>query len=67
MMMSLPSIPLPKTSKPAERAMNEIGITTLNQLTAIKESELQKLHGMGPKAIRILKAALAENGLSFAL
>ncbi|MDF2837122.1 MAG: DNA-binding protein [Paenibacillus sp.] len=66
-MMSLPSIPLPKTSKPAERAMNEIGITTLNQLTAIKESELQKLHGMGPKAIRILKAALAENGLSFAL
>lgn len=65
-MMSLPSIPLPKTSKPAERAMNEIGITTLNQLTAIKESELQKLHGMGPKAIRILKAALAEHGLTFA-
>ena len=64
--MSLMSIPLPKTSKPAERAMNEIGITTLDQLTAIKESELLKLHGMGPKAMRILKETLAEHGLSFA-
>lgn len=64
--MELPSIPLPKTSRPAERAMNEIGITSLNQLTAVSESELLKLHGMGPKAITILKAALAEHGLSFA-
>jgi DNA-directed RNA polymerase alpha subunit len=46
--------------------MNEIGITSLNQLTAVSESELLKLHGMGPKAITILKAALAEHGLSFA-
>ncbi|WP_218781634.1 DNA-binding protein [Paenibacillus sp. MY03] len=65
-MMSQTSIPLPKTSRPAERAMNHVGITTLNQLTSVTEAELLRLHGMGPKAIRILKASLEEHGLTFA-
>lgn len=51
---------------PAARALSAAGITRLKQLTSISEAELLKLHGVGPKAIRILRAALAERGLSFA-
>jgi hypothetical protein len=32
----------------------------------VTEAEIAKLHGMGPKGIRELKAALAERGWSFA-
>lgn len=56
----------PKTSNPALRALNNAGYTHLEQLTEVSEQDLLKLHGMGPKAIRILRAALEERGLSFA-
>ena len=56
----------PKTSQPALRALIGAGYTKLEQLTAVKESDLKKLHGMGPKALGILRQALAEKGLSFA-
>ncbi len=52
--------------KPAERAFATAGYSTLEQLTTVSESELAKLHGVGPKAIRILREALAADGLSFA-
>jgi len=55
----------PKTSQPALRALNNAGYTYLEQLTEVTEAELLKLHGMGPKAIRILRETLAERGLSF--
>ncbi len=55
----------PKTSKPAERALVAAGYTRLEYLTNVTETELGKLHGMGPKALGILKAALAEKGLAF--
>jgi len=32
------------------------------QLARRSEAELSALHGMGPKALRILKAALAQQG-----
>jgi hypothetical protein len=35
-------------------------------LTALAEQDLLRLHGVGPKAIRLLREALAEAGLSFA-
>lgn len=54
----------PKTSKPAERALISAGYTRLEQLSGVSEKELLKLHGMGPKAIRILKEALKERGMS---
>ncbi|ALC91788.1 DNA-binding protein [Bacillus sp. FJAT-18017] len=60
------STAFPKIPKPAERALISAGFTQLAQLTAIPETELLNLHGIGPKAIRILKEALAENGLDFA-
>jgi len=52
--------------QPAVRALASIGVTQLAQLAGVSEEELLKLHGMGPKALGALKAALAENGLSFA-
>ena len=57
---------LPKTSAPAERALNSAGIYHLRQLTKFSEAEIKALHGVGPYAIKILRRALAEKGLSFA-
>lgn len=53
-------------AKPAQRALASAGFSKLTQLTKISEADLLKLHGMGPKAIRLLREALAEKGLSFA-
>lgn len=56
----------PKTSAPALRALNEAGFHYLEDLTKVTEKELSQLHGMGPKAVRILREALASKGLAFA-
>ena len=61
---SLDEWPL-KPDNPARRALLEIGITDLKQLTKFSEAELLKLHGVGPKAIRMLREALAGRGLAF--
>ncbi len=58
--------PLPRVSGPANGALDHAGIVTLEQLATWTERDVVALHGMGPKGIRILKAALAEHGLSFA-
>ena len=55
-----------RLSAPARRALNGAGYIWLEQLTRVSESELKKLHGMGPKAINLLRTALEEKGLSFA-
>ncbi len=52
--------------KPAHRALVGAGYTRLEELTSVTEVELLKLHGMGPKALGILRSALAARGLSFA-
>jgi hypothetical protein len=52
-------------SQPALRALAAAEFNKLSDLTRITEAELPKLHGMGPKAITILRAALQERGLSF--
>jgi hypothetical protein len=51
---------------PATRALLGAGYTSLDQLADVSEKELKILHGMGPKALGILKAALNEVGKSFA-
>ena len=53
-----------KISKPAIRALQAIGIETLEQLTQYTEAELLALHGFGRKGLEILKRLLAEHGLS---
>jgi len=59
-------IDLPKIGAPATRALLAAGYTRLEQLTKVSEAELSRLHGMGPKALRILGEALREKKLSFA-
>jgi predicted flap endonuclease-1-like 5' DNA nuclease len=49
---------------PRELAFN--GYTRYEQLTKVTPAELLKIHGVGPKAIRILEEELAARGLSFA-
>jgi DNA-directed RNA polymerase alpha subunit len=55
----------PKIGNPARSALHAAGYTRLEQLTQISDKELLKLHSMGPKAIRILREALAARGLTF--
>ena len=56
---------LPKIGAPAERALMAHGYTQLEQLTDISEREVAGWHGVGPKALGILRAALAARGLAF--
>jgi len=56
---------LPKIGAPVTRAVEAAGYTQLTELAQVSESELLSLHGVGPKAIRLIRAAaLAERGLS---
>lgn len=57
---------LPPVGRPANSALLEAGITTLAQVAACSRHDLLALHGVGPKAVNILAAALAEHGLAFA-
>jgi predicted flap endonuclease-1-like 5' DNA nuclease len=52
--------------KPALRALASAGLDRLDQMTRVTESELRALHGMGPKAIGIIKAALRTQGKALA-
>ena len=52
--------------KPAMRALEGAGYTRLTQLTQVTEAALLQLHGVGPKAIGILREALKAAGKSFA-
>ena len=52
--------------QPATRALNGEGITSLEQAAAHTEAQLLALHGVGPKAIRVLREAFAEHNLDFA-
>ena len=56
---------LPRLPAPARRALLGAGYTRLEHLTEVSESEVMRLHGMGPKAMRMLRDALHERGLSF--
>jgi hypothetical protein len=57
----------PKTiGRPATHALLAAGYTRLEQLAGARERDIKQLHGVGPKAIRILRVTLAEKGLSFA-
>ena len=49
---------------PATRALIGAGYTDFRQLAGMPAAELKRLHGMGPKALRLLQEALEERGLS---
>lgn len=59
------SHPFDKLSKPAQRALAGAGIKSLEELSALSEKELMKLHGIGKSTLPILKADMAAMGLRF--
>ena len=64
--MTTPLDGLPRgIGRPATGALAEAGYTRLEQLAGLPERDVAGLHGVGPKAVRILREALAEHGLSF--
>ncbi|MGW4339415.1 hypothetical protein ACWEK5_42505 [Rhodococcus koreensis] len=52
--------------KVSRRELASHGYTRFDQLTTVTSKELLKIHGVGPKAIRILEEELAARGLGFA-
>ena len=57
---------LPWIGGPATRALEGIGVTSLRQLAGYPRKELSALHGIGPKALRVLEEHLTEHGLRLA-
>lgn len=58
--------PLPASiGRPATNALEAASITSLEDLTKLTEKELADLHGVGPKALSILKQSLNENKMRF--
>lgn len=64
--MTTPLDALPTIGAPATRALNNAGYTELRQLAGVPVSELSKLHGVGPTALRLIEQALEEHGLALA-
>ena len=63
--MATPEAGLPRSiGAPATRALTAAGYTELGQLADVPAAELAKLHGVGPKALRLLQEALKERGMS---
>lgn len=48
-------------AKPAIRALNAAGYTQLQQLKEVDLATLKILHGIGPKALAAIEAALKES------
>ncbi len=61
-----PASDLPKLSQPAHRALAAAGYVRLEQFTHVRAAEVRQLHGVGPKGIRLIRAALAAKGKAFA-
>ncbi len=49
---------------PATRALLGAGLSTLSQVATRSERELSDLHGVGPKAVRVLVESLNREGMS---
>lgn len=52
------SEPLPRIGAPATEALAQVGVRNIDDLKGVNLDDLSKLHGVGPKAIRLLQAAL---------
>jgi hypothetical protein len=55
----------PAAGRPARRALAHIGCTTYEQLAGFSRAELLAIHGVGPKAVRVLGEELAARGLAY--
>ena len=57
---------LPRIGRPANSALLAAGVSTLAEVAKIGRRNLLAMHGIGPKAVRILSESLAEQGIEFA-
>ena len=57
---------LPPIGRAANSALLAAGISSLAQVASCSRNELLAMHGVGPKAVRILEAALEAQGLRLA-
>lgn len=55
---------LPWIGAPARGALEYIGVTKLSQVIKMSEAELLQVHGIGPKAVSLLKKELDKRKLS---
>lgn len=55
---------LPGIGAPATRALESLGVTSLEHVAGLSRRRLLALHGFGPRAARLLDEALAEHGLA---
>ena len=60
------STPLRTIGAPATRALEAAGYDYLEDLGGVSRRSLLTLHGVGPRAIRILGEALTLRGMAFA-
>jgi ERCC4-type nuclease len=49
---------------PAQRAILDAGIKTVEELSNMSEAEIMSLHGLGPNAVQTIKRFMAENGMA---
>lgn len=56
---------IPRIGAPATRALEHAGVRGLEELANWSEQDLLALHGMGPRAVGILRERLADEGLTF--
>ncbi len=57
---------LPRIGAPATRALALAGYTRLDQLAGVPRTGLAALHGVGPKALRILDGRWPSTGCGWA-
>jgi DNA-directed RNA polymerase alpha subunit len=55
---------LERLASPAQRALQNADIKTLEELAKHTENEVLELHGIGKNAITVIKTTLDEHGLS---
>jgi hypothetical protein len=57
-------LPYPRgAGKVAARELNNAGYPSVESLSGVSKSALLKIHGVGPKAIRVIEETLAERNL----
>jgi DNA-directed RNA polymerase alpha subunit len=57
---------LPDLQELALRALRRAGIQSLEDLAQWSETDLQRLHGIGPLSLSRLRLAMSKRGLMFA-
>jgi DNA-directed RNA polymerase alpha subunit len=54
-----------KLAKPAQRALANAGIKTLEQLSQLTEAEFMQLHGIGKNALQTIKIEMVKYQIHF--